>query len=161
MKKSRTATAVTELPWVLAMSWVARDGSVVELRDAPVRGLAGYGHALLTFAEYLRQEEPSLWWAMLDELVAELAGNDEQRRAYYDRMARLLNAALLPDEAQSERSRRLAAEPLRKGETEGGSKRPISRCQFCGSTAQDGRPCPKVAEVRHPLPRPAIPPRPT
>jgi hypothetical protein len=161
MKKSRTTTAVTELPWVLAMSWVARDGSLAELRDAPVRGLAGYGHAVLAFVEYLRQEEPSLWQAVQDEIAVELAGNDEQRRAYYGRMARLLNAALLPDEVQSERSRRLAAEPLRKGETEGGGKRPTYRCQFCGSTEEDGRPCPKAAEVCHPLPRPASPSRPT
>ena len=101
MKKSRTPTAVTELPWVLAMSWVARDGSVVELRDSPVRGLAGYGHAVLAFLEYLRQEEPSLWQAVQGEIAAELAGSDEDRRFYYGRMARLLNAALVPDGAQS------------------------------------------------------------
>jgi len=143
MKKSRTTTAVTELPWVLAMSWVARDGGVAELRDAPVRGLAGYGHAVLAFVEYLRQEEPSLWQAVQDEIAAELAGSDEGRRFYYGRMARLLNAALLPDEAQPEESG------------------PIFRCQFCGSTDQDGRQCPKAAEVRHPEPRPANPSRPT
>jgi len=111
MKKSRTTTAGTELPWVLAMSWVARDGGVVELRDAPVRGLAGYSRAVLAFVEYLRQEEPSLWQAVQGEIAAELAGSDEGRWFYYGRMARLLNAALLPDEAQSERSRRLLPMP--------------------------------------------------
>jgi hypothetical protein len=35
------------------------------------------------------------------------------------------------------------------------------KCQFCGITKEDGRRCPKAVDVRHPLPRPANPPRPT
>jgi len=146
------------------MSWVARDGSVVELRDSPVRGLAGYGHALLAFAQYLQEDPSGLWQAVQSELVAEqddpdshagMPGRHIERRGYHAQMARLLWAVLDPEESEP------AREPWRHGETESGGKRPTYCCQFCGSTEEDGRPCPKAAEVRHPLPMPATPPKPT